>query len=296
MRNVSILAKIYFLDTSLTITNTIKRKIGNLQEKFVFSTIDKASKNYSIICKKFYIETILKEVGFMTNGNNTYELCDNNSDDLIEDLRKKSSSQGIIPSLDSLTLPFIQITPKMHKNPIGFRTIISSRRCVTKQLSKDIGKCLKMVYQNLTKYCNTIFRATNINPMFIIDNNKPITETLCHLGTTGRLKNIATFDFEKLYTNLQHNDISVAMSEVLKIGFGNTDRHLKITKFRAFWATSRENVNCKSKDDIQEMLEILINNAYFCVGDKIFRQKNRGTYGYRLRSTYCKFISFFIRI
>jgi hypothetical protein len=262
-----------FVDTTFGINHNIKNKIKLLQDKFVFSCIDKASKNYSIICKNFYIDLVLKEVGFHSGGNDTYELCDNPKDQIIDDLRKKSTQLGIIPTTDSLTLPFIQITPKMHKNPIGSRTIISSRRCVTKQLSKDIGKCLKLVFQNLTKYCNTIFNATHINPMFIISNNKPITETINHLGIGRRLEKVATYDFEKLYTNLKHEDISVAMSEAVNIGFANNDRHIKITSFKAFWATSKENNRCISKEELLKMLSTLINNAYFSVGNKTFRQK-----------------------
>ena len=49
-----------------------------LQEKYVIVPIDKAANNFAFICKKYYITTLLKELGFPNNTCSTYKL--NSSD------------------------------------------------------------------------------------------------------------------------------------------------------------------------------------------------------------------------
>jgi hypothetical protein len=45
-------------------TEDIRNKLLNLQERFVFVPIDKASNNFGIICKHLYINIIKKELGY----------------------------------------------------------------------------------------------------------------------------------------------------------------------------------------------------------------------------------------
>ena len=262
-----------FVDGSFNISLTMKKKIEKWQDKFVFTCIDKASKNYAVICKRFYIDTLLKETGFNNKGNDTYELVNKETGDIVNKQRKQMLKYGIQVDEDCLKLPFIQITPKMHKSPIGFRTIISSKKCATKILSKNIGKCLKLITTNLNKYCTTISKATHIQPNWIISNNKPITDTISRLGNCNNMKSVATYDFEKLYTNLDIEDIAEALSEVIKIGFGYRSRFIKITNFNAFWSTSKVDQSTISVEELTDMLKFLINNSFFIMGNSVFRQK-----------------------
>ena len=41
-----------------------KGSIREMQSDFVVTTIDKASNNFSLVCKKFYLIVLLKELGF----------------------------------------------------------------------------------------------------------------------------------------------------------------------------------------------------------------------------------------
>ena len=55
-----------FADTeyiSILNTNNVKDYIYEMHKKFVISPIDKASNNFAIICKKFYLEVIQGELG-----------------------------------------------------------------------------------------------------------------------------------------------------------------------------------------------------------------------------------------
>ncbi|HEY0579167.1 MAG TPA: hypothetical protein VGC75_00530 [Candidatus Nitrosocosmicus sp.] len=42
----------------------VRHDLCELRKKFVFVPTDKAQNNISIICKKFYIDSLLKEVSF----------------------------------------------------------------------------------------------------------------------------------------------------------------------------------------------------------------------------------------
>jgi hypothetical protein len=219
------------------------------------------------------VQKVLEEVGFACLGNTTYSLESISNDIICKNLIRLSESHNINVAKDCLQLPFIQIIPKMHKNPISFRPIISSKKCITKQLSKDIGKCLKLLLQNLTKYCNTIYKSTHIQPNWIISNNNPIVSTLDSMSNSRRLKSIATYDFEKLYTNLDHSDITSSMSNVINIGFGNNKRFIKITTYKAYWSTSRTDDHTVDQTQLLQMIDELVNSCYFTVGSSVFKQK-----------------------
>ena len=87
------------------------------------------------------------------------------------------------------------------------------------------------------------------------------------------MKSVATYDFEKLYTNLDIEDIAEALSEVIKIGFGYRSRFIKITNFNAFWSTSKVDQSTISVEELTDMLNFLINNSFFIMGNSVFRQK-----------------------
>ena len=59
--------------------------LKTLHENFVLVPIDKASNNIAVICKKYYVEKILKEIGHIGNGNNTYEKVHKPKHEIIEE-------------------------------------------------------------------------------------------------------------------------------------------------------------------------------------------------------------------
>ena len=45
--------------------DTVIEYLNELHEKFVLVPIDKAAKNVAIICKKYHVTVILKEIGIL---------------------------------------------------------------------------------------------------------------------------------------------------------------------------------------------------------------------------------------
>ena len=59
--------------------------LNQLHKTYVFVPIDKAGNNIAIICKRYYVEVILKEIGQIGNGNSTYEKSSKTVEDVVED-------------------------------------------------------------------------------------------------------------------------------------------------------------------------------------------------------------------
>ena len=95
------------------------------------------------MCKRYYIETLIKELGLdncsTPTGNSTYTLCQmssvNTHDIFIKSLVTEMSG-------DDKRLPYLYWTPKLHKSPVKHRFIAGSSKCTAKQLSNLLTKIL----------------------------------------------------------------------------------------------------------------------------------------------------------
>ncbi|CAF0815261.1 unnamed protein product, partial [Didymodactylos carnosus] len=116
-----------------------------LHEKYVLVPIDEASKNVAVICKRFYLEKILAEIGYYTPSD-TYKIDDKfDPSELIDSQCKVLKEDYNIDVADNMKkLPFIYWIPKFHKNPIKQRFIISSSYCCTKKLAKLLCCALRL--------------------------------------------------------------------------------------------------------------------------------------------------------
>ena len=105
---------------------------------------DKAPNNIIIVCKTYYIETLIKELGLdncsTLTGGLTYTSCQMSSEDTISTHDTFMKSLGIELSEDDKRLPYLYWTPKVHKSPVKHRFIAGSSECTTKQLSSLLNK------------------------------------------------------------------------------------------------------------------------------------------------------------
>ena len=127
----------------------VKACLSNLHRKYVFVPADKAPNNIIIICKRYYIETLIKEVGLdncsTVTGNSTYNSCQMSSEDIINTHDTFMKSLGIEMSDDDKRLPYLYWTPKLHKSPVKHRFIAGSSKCTTKQLFSLLTKILTVI-------------------------------------------------------------------------------------------------------------------------------------------------------
>ncbi len=247
--------------------------LNRLKTYFVITPVDKANQNFAFICKKLYFEQLALE-----SKNKAYRSIVENGDSLISRLKDESTVFGVKVDPNQLNLPFLYLIPKFHKSPIAFRPIVSSAIAVTKPVSKTLGTILKLVSKNIKAQCNAFGHVTNRNYYWPIDDNRPILEFLNKLSTKKKARSINTFDFTSLYTTLQHAEIFTNLEKILKRCFGKSydvdGWRITALANKAFWQRGAGQTITDSFNGFQilEMLNWLISNTYFNIGNKIFCQ------------------------
>ena len=63
----------------------VTQNLKDLQTKICIVSIDKASKNFSFICKKLYVSKLLDEIGLRVIQSHTYKLVNKLKDEVIDD-------------------------------------------------------------------------------------------------------------------------------------------------------------------------------------------------------------------
>ena len=142
------------------------------------------------------------ELGMNTvdnNGNATYERIHETNDTIINKHKTYMDNNKIPIPTKWIKLPKLYNIPKMHKTPPKQRFIAASNMCTTKPMSNIITKCLKLILTQHRKYCNTIYRRTKVNMMWIVDNNKNVLNTIDELNNNKNAKSVNTYDYYLIY-------------------------------------------------------------------------------------------------
>ena len=103
--------------------------LNELLEKYVLVPIDKATNNIAMICKKYYITVILKEIGILDAGNKTYEIIYKNQEGVIQGNLEYNTHLKLSDGSKDKSLPIMYWIPKLHKNLVGSQFIITSKNC-----------------------------------------------------------------------------------------------------------------------------------------------------------------------
>ena len=182
-------------------------ELAKLQSnQVVFVPVDKAPNNVAIICKKYYLEVMTKEI----RDSSTFERVDIDKGQLLTDLTMLFPNAKV-----KERYPFLYATAKMHKTPINFRFITSGRECLFSKLSIAVSKCLKLLVKTARKSFG--YRIKEIdNCIFIIDNRDRVIKFLdASNSKKGNNKSISTWDFSTLYTKIPHNKLKDKMASFI---------------------------------------------------------------------------------
>ena len=110
----------------------VARELSRLHENFVILPADKASNNYTFVCKRHYVDILIEELGFHSlHGSPTYNLTDFSASEVLDNHKLVLTIFGIRANSEQLDLPYIYWIPKMHKNPYKHRFIAGSSKCST---------------------------------------------------------------------------------------------------------------------------------------------------------------------
>ena len=65
----------------------VSNYLNLFHEKYVMTPIDKASSNVSVICKRYYVEVVLNEIGILGDGSDTYEKANRSKEEIIDEVK-----------------------------------------------------------------------------------------------------------------------------------------------------------------------------------------------------------------
>ena len=203
---------------------SVLKYLRELHKRFVFVPTDKAGKNIAIVCKKFYIQKSLQELGIWQeaseqNDQRTYEIVDTDTKSIIKrhiKYVKSNLDSKIIPE----SFPFLYWIPKMHKKPFSKQRYIAALySCTSKHLSAVITKCLKLIEKQQRFICKGYFRNHGINPMWILNNSTSFHKLSATVNRKRNARNVCTYDFTTLYTSIPHQKLKSKLSWVIKTAF-----------------------------------------------------------------------------
>ena len=246
--------------------------LDQLHSEFVLVPTDKASNNVTIVCKKFYISLIQKE---LTSSN--FIVDTRSGDDIIKEHSVFLSRFGIAMPDSNKKLLSLYCTPKQHKNPVGFRMITSGNNCSLQQLSKYIGVCLKSILHSEKNKCLYDNKFRDCNNFFVINSNENVVNYFIKSNASkpvGR-KTISTFDFSNLYTSIPHDQLKNNLSTFINKVFEFKEKSYIIPnlfKKKAYFAKEIK-LNSKlvvfTKEDLIECDNYLIDNSYVLYNDRV---------------------------
>ena len=137
----------------------VKDTLEKLHTDFVLVSADKAANNAIVVCKKYYIKTLVKEFGIKINTtSNTisaYIPCTESFYNILRTHANFVNSVGLEMSEEDKNLPYQYWTVKPHNTPFKHRFIAGSSKCATKDLSCLLTKLLPTIKDGLIKYCAT---------------------------------------------------------------------------------------------------------------------------------------------
>ena len=151
----------------------VKNTLHKLHANYVLVPADKAANNVILVCKKYYIDTLVKELGInnVNINNPTYIQIDDSFEIIVESHNQFITSVGLEMSEEDQNLPYLYWTPKLHKSPYKHRFISGSSKCTTKDLSCLLTKVLSTIKDGLVRYCNTKTSRNGVNNMWILKNS-----------------------------------------------------------------------------------------------------------------------------
>ena len=255
----------------------VSQYIKKLHSRFVIVPVDKASNNFAIICKKFYLEVLMKELGITADkivGNKVYEHIKITENKFFLQQEEANRELNNILSDGNRHIPLLYWTSKQHKNPYKFRFIAGASHCYNKDISVEVSLALKCIKTHFKNYCAVIKKNCGLNFFWSIDNSVEFLGKLCHIDKASFVK---TYDFSTLYTNLPLDYIYECLEKLIIKMFQNSNSvglMVNSDSRRAFWSRGADYAGYKlyTVDTLLDALRYILYNTYVQFAGNIFKQ------------------------
>ena len=227
-----------------------------------------------VVCKRYYIETLIKELGINTTNispNSTYIPSTDSFDEILKSHCKFIESVGLEMSEEDKNLPYLYWTPKLHKVPFKHRFIAGSSKCTTKDLSCLLTKVLTTVKDGLIRYNNTKTSRNGVNSTSLLSS---LDQLNVRTATS-----VQTYDFSTLYTSIPYNLLKSRITALIHNSFkrrngSNRYTHIKIMSGKGYFIETINpgGDNLYTADQICRMVEFLLDNIFVKFGRCLFHQ------------------------
>ena len=137
----------------------------------MFTPTDKAGNNVTIVCKRYYLESIHTEL-----SNPIPFKPSNLSQNTI--IATHTQFLNTIGLKANYKLPYMYWTSKMHKSPVSKRFITSAKGCTLEPFSKlvctGVSALMSMKHHSIQSYK----KQTGINKYYVVDSRDTLIKTL----------------------------------------------------------------------------------------------------------------------
>ena len=257
----------------------VKDTRHNLHANYVLVPVDKAANSVIIVCKKYYIDTPVKELGINNvNINNPTYIPMDSFETIVRSHNQFIASVGLEMSKEDQSLPYLYWTPKLHKSLYKHRFIAGFSRCTTKDLSCLLTKVLSTIKDGLVRYCDTKTGHNGVNNMWILKNSTSLLSSLDQLDVRTATS-VQTFDFSTLYTSIPHDLLKSRISNLVHNAFRKKDgsvryTHIKVTRAKGYFThdINGSGNGMYTADNICRMIVFLIDNIFVQFGGCLFHQ------------------------
>ena len=166
-------------------------------------------------------------------------------------------------------LPCIYWLTKMHKIPSGAKFIIAGKKCINKQLSKDVTSAFKLCYSQIDAYHKKHY-FSGAKTFWVIQNNSLPLEYIKKINKRKNAKQISTFDFSTLYTKTPHDKLLDILYKVVDFVFKGVTRDCIIINKQgcALWSSKKRiDLFIFNKSLLKEAIKFIMRNCFFSIGN-----------------------------
>ncbi len=258
--------------------NEIHRELARLKALFIIAPADKAANNFIFICKKYYLEIMCKEMGFLkingkweAMGNQVYEPCKMTGEELLNKHQQINENWNLKIHEEDKVIPLIYGLPKLHKTPYKFRFIAGASKSSFKSMSILLTKILTFLKTHLFNYCQKVEGTSGNAVYWSIDSSKMALDKFLQ---TRKPKCITTADFSTLYTSLPHDLIIKQIKYIVEKLFNNSKQNYLCVGYKNcfFFNEFNGKYKCLDKMEIMDLVKFVLDNTYVRFCGYIFKQ------------------------
>ena len=204
----------------ITYTVADNRAHHRLTQDYVITVMDKNASNFVLVCKRYYTQTVLNDLADPQVYNSASQ------QEYSDSLRRLDLAAGPwnIPTPTHLKPAYYAGTLKFHKQPPKMRFLACSSNTPSTPICRFTTSVLTAVYAG---FCDMWAEKCNVTPYvhpfsnpWIIPNSKSIMPTIRAFNTRNRAWDSTaypeSYDFERLYTNLPHDDLTAVLRDLFK--------------------------------------------------------------------------------